>query len=119
MNKFQERINAGETLVADGATGSNLQKMGLKPGRPPEDLIIDNPDLVYQLEKSFVDAGSDIILTCTFGGTRMRMKDSKYQDRTPEVNTRAAEIARKAASLNNGLVAGSMGPVGGIIKPYG
>lgn len=49
----------------------------------------------------------------------MRMKDSKYQDRTPEVNIRAAELARKAASLNNGLVAGSMGPVGGIIKPYG
>lgn len=121
MNKFLERLNSGEILVADGATGSNLQKMGLKPGRPPEDLIIDNPDLLYQLEKSFVDAGSDIILTCTFGGTRMRMKDSKYQDRTPEVNMRAAEIARKAAaSRNDGvLVAGSMGPVGALIKPYG
>jgi 5-methyltetrahydrofolate--homocysteine methyltransferase len=121
MNKFLERLNAGEILVADGATGSNLQKMGLKPGRPPEDLIIDSPDLLYQLEKSFVDAGSDIILTCTFGGTRMRMKDSKYQDRTPEVNIRAAELARRAAaSRNDGvLVAGSMGPVGALIKPYG
>ncbi len=121
MNKFLERLQPGEILVADGATGSNLQKMGLKPGRPPEDLIIDNPDLLYQLEKSFVDAGSDIILTCTFGGTRMRMKDSKYQDRTPEVNQRAAEIARKAAaSRNDGvMVAGSMGPVGALIKPYG
>jgi len=49
----------------------------------------------------------------------MRMKDSKYQDRTPEVNMRAAEIARKAASINGGLVAGSMGPVGALIKPYG
>ena len=120
MNKFLERLNAGEILVADGATGSNLQKMGLKPGRPPEDLIIDNPDIIYQLEKSFVDAGADIILTCTFGGTRIRMKDSKYQDRTPEVNTRAAELARKAASTRTGvLVAGSMGPVGALIKPYG
>lgn len=121
MNKFLERLNAGDILVADGATGSNLQKMGLKPGRPPEDLIIDNPDIIYQLEKSFVDAGSDIILTCTFGGTRMRMKDSKYQERAPEVNTRAAELARKAAeSRNDGvMVAGSMGPVGALIKPYG
>ena len=121
MNKFLERLNSGEILVADGATGSNLQKMGLKPGRPPEDLIIDNPDIIHQLEKSFVDAGSDSILTCTFGGTRMRMKDSKYQDRTPEVNIRAAELARKAAkSRNDGvLVAGSMGPVGALIKPYG
>ena len=121
MNKLLERLSAGEILVADGATGSNLQKMGLKPGRPPEDLIIDSPDILYQLEKSFVDAGSDIILTCTFGGTRMRMKDSKYQDRTPEVNIRAAEMARgAAASRNDGvLVAGSMGPVGALIKPYG
>src|SRR5512141_3025440 len=120
MNKFLERINAGEILVADGATGSNLQKMGLKPGRPPEDLVIDNPDILLKLASSFVEAGSDIVLTCTFGGTRMRMKDSKYQDRTPEVNIRAAELARKAASTRVGvLVAGSMGPVGALIKPYG
>ena len=120
MNKFLERLNGGEILVADGATGSNLQKMGLRPGNPPEDLIIDDPDTILKLASSFANAGSDIILTCTFGGTRMRMKDSKYQDRTPEVNMRAAEIARKAASLRNGgLVAGSMGPVGALIEPYG
>jgi 5-methyltetrahydrofolate--homocysteine methyltransferase len=120
VNKFLERLNSGEILLADGATGSNLQKMGLKPGRPPEDLIIDNPDIILKLAGSFVEAGSDIILTCTFGGTRMRMKDSKYQDRTPEVNIRAAELARKAASAREGvLVAGSMGPVGALIKPYG
>ena len=120
MNKFLERLQSGEILVADGATGSNLQKMGLKPGKPPEDLIIDAPDTILKLASSFVEAGSDIVLTCTFGGTRMRMKDSKYQDRTPEVNIRAAEIARKAASARDGvLVAGSMGPVGALIKPYG
>lgn len=120
MNKFLDRLNAGEILVADGATGSNLQKMGLKPGRPPENLVIDSPDILLKLASSFVEAGSDIILTCTFGGTRMRMKDSKYQDRTPEVNIRAAELARKAASAREGvLVAGSMGPVGALIKPYG
>jgi len=120
MNKFLERLNGGEILVADGATGSNLQKMGLRPGQPPEDLIIDNPDILLKLESSFVEAGSDIILTCTFGGTRIRMKDSKYQDRAPEVNIRAAELARKAASARDGvMVAGSMGPVGGLLKPYG
>lgn len=120
MNKFLERLNSGEILVADGATGSNLQKMGLKPGKPPEDLVMDDPDTIFKLASSFVEAGSDIILTCTFGGTRLRMKDSKYQDRTPEVNMRAAEIARKAASKRTDvLVAGSMGPVGALIKPYG
>lgn len=120
MNKFLERLNRGDILVADGATGSNLQKMGLKPGQPPEDLIIDSPDLLFDLASSFVSAGSDIILTCTFGGTRMRMKDSKYQDRAPEVNIRSVELARKAASARTDvLVAGSMGPVGGLLKPYG
>ena len=120
MNKFLERLNAGETLVADGATGSNLQKMGLKPGRAPEDLVIDQPGLLLQLEGSFVEAGSDIILTCTFGGTRLRMKDSQYKDRAPEINKRAAELARKAASARDGvLVAGSMGPTGLVMKPYG
>jgi 5-methyltetrahydrofolate--homocysteine methyltransferase len=120
MNRFLERLNSDEVLVADGATGSNLQRMGLKPGKPPEDLVIDDPDILLKLASSFVEAGSDIILTCTFGGTRLRMKDSKYQDRTPEVNMRAVEIARKAASARDGvLVAGSMGPVGALVKPYG
>ena len=120
MNKFLERLNNNEVLVADGATGSNLQRLGLKPGKPPEDLVIDDPDMLLKLASSFVEAGSDIILTCTFGGTRLRMKDSKYQDRTPEVNMRAVEIARKAGSAREGvLVAGSMGPVGALVKPYG
>ena len=120
MNKFLERLNNNEVFVADGATGSNLQRMGLKPGKPPEDLIIDDPDILLRLASSFVEAGSDIILTCTFGGTRLRMKDSQYQDRTPEVNMRAVEIARKAGSAREGvLVAGSMGPVGALVKPYG
>ncbi len=120
MNKFLERLNSGEILVADGATGSNLQKMGLKPGKPPEDLVIDDPDTLVKLARSFSEAGSDIILTCTFGGTRLRMKDSKYQDRSPEVNMRAVELVRKAASgRTDVLVAGSMGPVGALVAPYG
>lgn len=122
MNKFLERLNAGEILVSDGATGSNLQKMGLKAGQAPEDLIIDNPEILMELEGMFVKAGSDIVLTCTFGGTRMRLKDSKYQDRAPELNIRAVELVRKAAAAagrSDVLVGGSMGPVGGLIKPYG
>jgi len=120
VNRFLDRLKTGETLVADGATGTNLQKMGLKPGKAPEDLVIEQPDLLLQLERSFVEAGSDILLTCTFGGTRLRMKDSKYQDRAPEVNRRAAELARTAASARDGvLIAGSMGPTGQVMKPYG
>jgi len=120
MNEFLERLNAGEIMVADGATGTNLQKMGVKPGTPPEDLVMDNPDTILKLETAFVEARSDIILTCTFGGTRLRMKESKYADRAPEVNKRATELARKAASnRDNVLVAGSIGPTGALMKPFG
>ncbi len=120
MNKFLQRLQSGETIVSDGATGTNLQKMGIRPGTPPEELVIDNPDLVLHLEKAFVAAGSDLILTCTFGGTRVRMKDSKYAQRSAEINSRAAELAHKAAATRDGtLVAGSIGPTGLLIKPYG
>jgi 5-methyltetrahydrofolate--homocysteine methyltransferase len=120
MNKFLEGLNAGEIFIADGATGTNLQRMGLKPGTPPEDLVIDAPHLLQQLASSFVEAGVDIILTCTFGATRLRMKESPYVERVFEVNTRAVEIARRAASQRSGvLVAGSMGPTGLLMKPYG
>ena len=120
MNKFLERLQSGEILVADGATGTNLQKLGIKPGTPPEELVIDQPELVLQLEKAFVAAGSDLILTCTFGGTSLRMKESKYAQRVGEINQRAVELARQAASIQAGtLVAGSIGPTGQLLKPLG
>jgi 5-methyltetrahydrofolate--homocysteine methyltransferase len=94
--------------------------MGLQGKFVPEDLVLDQPDILLKLEASFVEAGSDLILTCTFGGTRLRMKESKYVDRCGEVNTRAAELARKSASGRQGvLVAGSIGPTGMLMKPYG
>jgi 5-methyltetrahydrofolate--homocysteine methyltransferase len=120
MNKFLEQLQSGKTLVADGATGTNLHKMGLQPGIIPEDLVLEQPDLILKLESAFAAAGSDILLTCTFGGTRLRMKESKYAQRATELNTRAVELARKAASIRDGiLVAGSIGPTGLLMKPYG
>jgi methionine synthase I (cobalamin-dependent) len=91
MNKFLERLNAGDVLVADGATGTNLQRMGLPAGTAPEDLVIDNPGILSQLANSFVAAGADIILTCTFGGTRLRMKESKYVERCAPQNWRTRQ----------------------------
>ncbi len=120
MNKFLEQLQSGKTLVADGATGTNLHKLGLQPGIAPEDLVLEQPELILKLESAFAAAGSDILLTCTFGGTRLRMKDSKYAARVGEVNTRAVELARQAASMRSGiLVGGSIGPTGLLMKPYG
>lgn len=120
MNEFLKRLESGSVLVADGATGTNLQKMGLKAGIIPEELVLDHPETILKLESDFVAAGSDIILTCTFGGTRLRMKESKYADRVEEVNRSAAQLARQAASARDGvLVGGSMGPTGLLMKPFG
>ena len=120
MNKFIERLNSGEILVTDGATGTNLQSAGLAAGMHTEDWVLDHPEKIIDLEKAFVAAGSDIILTCTFGGTRLRMKDAKHGKEIVELNKRAAELARQAASSRQGvIVGGSMGPLGQLLKPYG
>lgn len=120
MNAFLERLNSGDILVADGATGTNLQKVGLIGGMHTEDWVFDHPDKILELEKAFVAAGSDIILTCTFGGTYPRMKGAKHSDKVEQVNKRAVELAREAASMRKGvLVGGSIGPIGQLLKPYG
>ena len=115
---FSERLSAGEVLVADGATGTNLQAIGLPPGTSPEEWVFDQPDRIRALQRSFVEAGSDLILTCTFGGTRIRLKESRYAERAAELNRRAAELAREAAG-DRALVGGSLGPLGSLLKPYG
>jgi methionine synthase I (cobalamin-dependent) len=120
MHSFLERLQAGEVLVADGAIGTNFQHNGLRPGVPPEEWVIDQPEKVLALHRAFVTAGADIILTNSFGGTRVRLRDSKYAGRAPEVNRRAVELARQAASEREGvLVAGSMGPTGSLLQPLG
>lgn len=119
MRSFLERIDYGRALVADGATGTNLQAAGVLAGGHTEDLIIDRPDIILALEKQFVAAGSDIILTCTFGATSIRMQGSKYAARLEEINLRAAALAREAAGSDDVLVAGSMGPLGKLLKPFG
>jgi len=117
---FLERLKAGEVMVADGATGTNHQHNGLRPGVPPEEWVFDEPEKVLTLHRAFVAAGSDIILTNSFGGTRIRMRDSKYANRAPEINRRAVELAREAAAMREGvLVAGSMGPTGSLFQPFG
>jgi len=117
-NSFSDRLRAGEILVADGATGTNLQAVGLPPGASPEEWVFDQPDRIRALQRSFVEAGSDLILTCTFGGTRIRLKESRYAERAAELNRRAVDLAREAAGART-LVGGSMGPLGSLLKPFG
>jgi 5-methyltetrahydrofolate--homocysteine methyltransferase len=108
-------------LLADGATGSNLFDRGLRSGDAPELWNSDHPERVAELQRAFVDAGADIILTNSFGGTRHRLKLHKAEDRVVELNEKAARIARAEADRSGRvvLVGGSMGPTGEILEPLG
>ncbi len=120
-HSIQELLNKRDWLLADGATGSNLFDVGLVSGDAPELWNIDHPDRIANLHQSFIDAGSDIILTNTFGGTKYRLKLHQAQDRVKELNQAAVKIARGQADKAGRLVlvAGSMGPTGEILEPVG
>jgi 5-methyltetrahydrofolate--homocysteine methyltransferase len=113
---FLDALRGGSVLLADGATGTNLQAAGLPVGTAPEEWVLDRPDAVIALHRAFVEAGSDILLTCTFGGTRIRL-----DGRAELVNQRAAELAREAASEGRRrvFVGGSLGPTGQLMEPLG
>ena len=108
-------------LLADGATGTNLFAVGLQTGDAPELWNVDHPDRISALHRSFVDAGSDIILTNSFGGTHYRLALHDSAHRVAELNTAAARLARAEADKADKrvLVAGSMGPTGEILEPSG
>ncbi len=121
MNKIEKLISDKGCLIADGATGTNLFSMGLDSGHPPELWNIEFPERVYSNHQSFIDAGSDLILTNSFGANRFRLALHKAENRVHELNFAAASIARIAAdgSERTILVAGSIGPTGEILEPLG
>jgi 5-methyltetrahydrofolate--homocysteine methyltransferase len=116
---FLERLNAGETLVSDGATGTNLQARGLAHGKPTELWLLEEPEQIKKLHREFIDAGSDIILTNTFGASSVRLGSEGLGERAVELNTLAARLGRQAANGTDVLVGGSIGPTGQLLKPLG
>jgi methionine synthase I (cobalamin-dependent) len=115
---FVHLLSECSVLLADGATGTNYQNMGIEAGVAPEQWVIDAPDRVRELHRRFAEAGSDMVLTCSFGATAPRLVDGPLAGRATELNTRAAELAREAVG-DERLVAGSMGPTGQLVEPYG
>jgi len=118
---LQDLLNEKHVLLADGATGSNLFTMGLQTGDAPELWNDQYPDRIAAHYRSFVEAGSDIILTNTFGGTHFRLKLHKAEKRVKELNTKAVSIlAKEIQNATKPIVmAGSMGPTGEILEPVG
>lgn len=121
INPIDALIAEKGVLLADGATGTNLFAMGLPAGEAPEILNETAPETIAKLHQGFVDAGADIILTNSFGGTRHRLKLHHAQDRVFELNKTAAEIARSVADRagRKVIVAGSVGPTGELLIPLG
>ena len=124
-NPLSNLINAKGWCVADGATGTNLFNRGLETGYPPELWSVERPDDVIWLHNGFLQAGSDLILTNSFGGTGFRLKLHNVQDRTRALNIAAAKLARRAVDAHYNttgkiaIVAGSIGPTGELFEPLG
>jgi 5-methyltetrahydrofolate--homocysteine methyltransferase len=115
---FLSALQSGDVIIADGAMGTMLQDAGLPPGTAPEGWLLDNSEAVVAVHRAYLDAGSDVILTCTFGATRPRLERTGLDDRLEEINRRAVEIARQAAG-DQAFVAGDIGPMGEFIAPLG
>ena len=121
MASLQDLLASRRILLADGATGTNLFDAGLTAGDAPDLWNIERPEAIQALYRSFVNSGSDIILTNTFGATRHRLKLHQAEGRVHEINKAGAALAREVADAAGRpvVVAGSMGPTGELFVPLG
>ena len=112
-------LQQGKVLLADGATGTQLQAMGLPAGTAPEPWNVENPAAIRAHHRAYLDAGSQIILTNSFGGNRLKLETAGgLGDRTAELIQAAAALARAEAN-GDAFVAGDVGPTGELLQPYG
>jgi len=121
MNPLQKLLETGQPILLDGAMGTMLMDAGLVQGDPPEEWNVTHPDRIRAVHKGYIEAGSRVILTNSFGGTRFRLEMHNLQDRVIELNRAAAQNARAEADAAPDLVvvAGSMGPTGQLFEPMG
>jgi 5-methyltetrahydrofolate--homocysteine methyltransferase len=112
-----QRVRAGETLVFDGGYGTMLFAAGLANGACPELWNDTHADVVRGIHRAYFDAGSHMVETNTFGGSRLKLDEYKLGDRTRELNVRGARLAREAAPPG-GYVAGSIGPTSRLPLDY-
>ena len=113
-----DRLKQGDLLISDGATGTYLQDHGLESGGCPEEFNSTQPEVVQGMAKDYFDAGSDLVLTNSFGANRFMLKKYGHGQRVAELNRLAAQHARSQAPPGR-YVLGSIGPTGEFLEPLG
>lgn len=118
---LQDLIASQPTIIADGSMGALLFTRGLARGSAPELWSVERPDAIRAVHRDYINAGAQIILTNTFGGSRFRLDMHGLGERTAELNLAAARLARAEADAATKpvVVAGDIGPTGQLLAPYG
>ena len=116
--KLLEAI-AGRPLLGDGAMGTQLMIAGLEQGNCGEAWNLTHPERVLAIQRRYADAGSDCLLTNTFGGSRIMLNRHSHADDVVAINAAGVRIAREAFGTRDGYVIGDIGPFGGLMEPYG
>jgi len=117
MSSFLDALYT-RVLLGDGAMGTQLQLAGLESGGCGEAWNLDHPERILKIQRAYVEAGSDILLTSTFGASRIMLNRHAEGERTIDINKAAVAIAREALG-GHGYVLGDIGPFGGLLEPYG
>ncbi|TFG24818.1 MAG: methionine synthase I, cobalamin-binding domain-containing protein [Promethearchaeota archaeon] len=113
---FQEWLkNPSKVILFDGGMGSEVIKQGLQPGKLPDLLNIEEPEIIAEIHKAYYEAGSDMCQTNTFGANYLNLQQHKSEDRITEINLKAIENIKKGKPLNT-LIVGDIGP-SGVFKP--
>ena len=116
--RLQDAIRE-RTLLGDGAMGTQLMLAGLEQGNCGEAWNVTHPDKVLAIQRRYVEAGSDCLITNTFGGSRIMLNRHSHADDVAGINAAGVRIAREAFGDRDGYVLGDIGPFGGLMEPYG
>ncbi len=119
MKKLLQDAILERPLLGDGAMGTQLMIAGLEQGNCGEAWNLTHPERVLAIQRAYVEAGSDCLITNTFGGSRIMLNRHSQADHVVEVNKAGVEIARQAFGDKEGYVLGDIGPFGGLLEPFG
>ena len=117
-NKFRDFIYKNGPIILDGATGTNLMKKGMPVGVCPEEWILENPDIIVDLQRSYVEAGTNIVYAPTFTGNRIKLKEYGLENRLEEINKSLVKLSKEVVG-DKALVAGDMTMTGEQLFPLG